>query len=971
MRNILTSVLLFLLISSLYSNNEDDIIKARKAYSRYIEYAHPSPIKVKSYNEIPEFLLDKSDIRFKDISTTVSEINFAQKMQNESSIAVNPKNPKNLIASAVDYRDNSSTWVYVSHDGGLSWENINLGKPFTYWRSTNDPSVAYNSDGVAFLNYGGFQTQPNLNGEENGENAVFVARSFDEGKTWEAHIPVIIHLGLQTLDSNFEDKYYIEIDNSPESPYFGDIYIPWKRVTARDSATQIVVSKSTDNGSTWSDPIGISHRLSGSSEDTTFGQSFPLATTSPEGYVYVCWNHGIEHGVGFVKSLDGGLTYSEPRIIHNYEIFGETRLLAGQGYRHTVKGGVRAEAYPSMQCDFSENSPGKGNIYLSWSADNPPNVYFSKSTNQGDTWTEPVIVHSETKNDQFWQWLEIDPITGDLAIMYLDSRDDPDNIMVDCYVSYSSDQGETWIDRKASSEQSDLRLNPFTGNAFAGDYSGIAFHDGIIYPSWVDMRNAGEDITDSDVYTSIVNINAPNPVENFAAEVIPEDPTKLNISWVAPTETTFGKKLNMEDFSYKLYRNEEFVNEFSSNILLFEDKQLIPYTDYNYAIKVHSAKDSSILVELKATSGGSIAPGLPSIAEFQTEYSNQNEIKFGVKIPDTRADGNTILVGLNKLYLEVIYKDSFMIRQSEIDLNDEDRGQIIDISEILFSPELLQKGYYTLKAKVSSELSGITANSEELVFDFYFGEKQYELFDSFDDNELARYLIKGNWQLTDEFSFSGGKSLTESPLANYKTSHSDTLTLFPVYLKADEKAELSFYIAGLMHSSDPLIIQYSFDNGSWQDLISIRNLDFEPWKDNIKNDDDWKFEQFNINNPNNSESKLQIRFAFVSNALLTGDGCYLEDIQINSVASSVKNSSNIQTMLYPNPAKDKISIITNSKLINKIEIFDILGNRLLHLDNISVDNQYQINLSQLKQGTYFIKYQFQGEVIFDKFVKIN
>jgi len=73
------------------------------------------------------------------------DISENYKMQNESSIAVNPKNPMNLIGSAVDYRAQSSTWVYISHDGGKTWVNINLGKPFPYWYSTNDPSVMFDA----------------------------------------------------------------------------------------------------------------------------------------------------------------------------------------------------------------------------------------------------------------------------------------------------------------------------------------------------------------------------------------------------------------------------------------------------------------------------------------------------------------------------------------------------------------------------------------------------------------------------------------------------------------------------------------------------------------------------------------------------------------------------------------------------------------------------------------------------------
>ncbi|MFN3781126.1 MAG: hypothetical protein ACK4SO_02995, partial [Candidatus Kapaibacteriota bacterium] len=413
----------------------------REYFKKLIQTAHPLPdLDVKELPAVP-FAEPSSSSFFYNVPVTVEEVGQYQ-MQNESSIAVNPKNPKVLISMAVDYRDTSAAWIYFSTDGGRTWKNKKLGRPYPNWRSSNDPSVAFSYDGIGYAVYGAFG---NLSDSSLlfGENGVFLARTFDECKTWEAHIPIIVHRGEQTLDSAFEDKYYITVDNSLSSPFKGNLYVTWKRVIPRDSSTQIVISKSTDKGITWSTPVPVSPRKSGSSEDTTFGQSFPLATCGPNGEVFVVWNDGIEKGIGFAKSTDGGNSFSAPKIIIRYNPFGRPKNITNQGYRHTVKDKVRAEAYPSIVCDYT-GGPRNGYLYLCWAADSVPNIYFSRSTDGGQSWTTPKIVHSVEDNDQFWPWIALDPVNGDLAIMYLDSRRDLQNIFVECWVSYSSDGGQTW-----------------------------------------------------------------------------------------------------------------------------------------------------------------------------------------------------------------------------------------------------------------------------------------------------------------------------------------------------------------------------------------------------------------------------------------------------------------------------------------------------------------------------------------------
>src|SRR5205085_7825980 len=79
--------------------------------------------------------------------------------QDETSIAVNPTNPKNAVGGANDYRLGwGASGFYVTTDGGSHWyDGI---KPFTtnanqardHIDGGGDPSIAFDRDGVVYYN---------------------------------------------------------------------------------------------------------------------------------------------------------------------------------------------------------------------------------------------------------------------------------------------------------------------------------------------------------------------------------------------------------------------------------------------------------------------------------------------------------------------------------------------------------------------------------------------------------------------------------------------------------------------------------------------------------------------------------------------------------------------------------------------------------------------------------------------------
>ncbi|MGE5480547.1 MAG: T9SS type A sorting domain-containing protein [Chloroflexota bacterium] len=936
--------------------------RASGAYRRLMEAAHPTPDK-KKYKSEPQLLEAPAPLPyFLDVSATVNEGTDPNKMQNESSIAVNFTNPKNLIASAVDYRGESSTWVYVSDDGGASWINLNLGKPFSGWRSTNDPSVAFDKDGTGYLVYGGMGAIAVENGLLTGENGVFMARTTDEGKNWKAHMQVIVHQGQQSLDSNFEDKYYIQVDNSENSTYRHDLYIPWKRVTPRDSATQIVISKSTDRGESWSSPIGISPRLSGTSEDTTYGQSFPLATTGPNGEVYVVWNDGIEHAVGFAKSLDGGKTYSAPRLIQRYNIFGVTRLLEGQGWRHSLKVKVRAEAYPVVLADVSA-SPTRGNLYLTWAADNIPNIYFSKSTDKGETWSAPKIVHSDTTNDQFWQWLAQDPISGDLAIMYLDSRNDTENLLTECYVSYSSDGGETWIDKPASAAWSDLRRNPFQGNSFAGDYSGCAFYDGIVYPSWVDMRNTFENITDSDVFTAIVNTRLPEPPLAFKSVIDPNAPGQLKLQWLDPVNTVFNKPMIADSVKMLLYRDSVLIAQLPIGAKNYLDTGLAHYSKHFYAIKAEYKGYQSMERTLVGYPGGAKEPMAPVL----TGVASDDRVNYtvGAKLPAMRADSVTPLSNLASIDYYLDGKKSFTKELNSTDTN----------STLNQTIEFPGQGWYRVEAVAVDAEGNESARSNAL--ETYVGPFDFSYSDNVEEN-LPKYLVKGGWEATNEIAFDGAMSYSNAPKKSYENGQRDTLTLYPV-ASVEGSLTVEFAHIAEIAKGDSAYVEWGYyGDNKWNKIsdesgkpIIFNAATKASWGDKKLTADDWKQEKFSVNLTNHEP--VVVRFIFRANAVINSLGWYLDDIEING-AVSVSERAIEASKVFPNPANVSVNVKFEKEIPPgaRFELMNSMGELVYAPYEIGAERTVvTASIASLPEGVYFFKLIGGGETAFGKFIKIG
>jgi len=385
--------------------------------------------------------------------------------QVEPSIFINPKNTNEVIAGSVmnDY--------YYSKDGGQTWKSKSIKSKVN--GVNGDPCMLIDNDGKYYYfhlsNIGGTSL---IGGMVCERSNTIKGRFRKEGHT--------------LINAKFHDKQWVALN-----PKNNHIYMTWTQFDAYDSKdttkhSNIVFSKSTDQGMTWSNPIDIS-KFYGDCQDNDLTAEGAVPSVGLNGEIYVCWSRDSK--VYFNYSLDEGQTWLAEEII-----------IAEQknGWVIDIPGIFRCNGLPVTATDLSD-SEYKGTLYVNWgdqrNGEDNTDIWLKKSTDGGKTWSEDIRVNQDNSNHhQFLSWMTIDQTTGFIYIVYYDRRDS-DSIETEVYLSVSKDGGKTFEDTKIS----ESAFSP-NKNIFFGDYTNISAHNGVVRPIWTRL-----DSNQISLYTALVN----------------------------------------------------------------------------------------------------------------------------------------------------------------------------------------------------------------------------------------------------------------------------------------------------------------------------------------------------------------------------------------------------------------------------------------------------------------------------------
>lgn len=413
--------------------------------------------------------------------------------QSETAIAIDPTNTLHLVGGSNEIvRDPMR--AYYSFDGGASWAADDLPLPGPVSNNGfdfgSDPAVAFDSHGNVYYSYiVVFFSAGGLNGTE-----MAVARSSTGGRTWQA-----TYFDFNSGKGVFDDKPYIAVDNNPASPYRDTVYVTYDHTSnmngksSAHNAVQIAVSH--DGGMSFTGPQSLDG-LGGGPVSDIASQPF----VGPNGALYVAWQDIQNSRIGFVRSTDGGATYSAPSTVQRTNVPYEVAVPA-QALRQALM-------YPSCGVDNS-TGPYAGRLYCAYMdqrADGHTSIFLTLSDSGGIDWSAPTQVNDGPSSaDRFNHWLSIDPVDGSVNVSFYDTRNDPANLKTDVYYARSTDGGTTFGQNvRVTNVQSDETAPPADlGNQY-GDYEGIAAYGGVAHPIWTDGRfdaTLGEEVFSARITT--------------------------------------------------------------------------------------------------------------------------------------------------------------------------------------------------------------------------------------------------------------------------------------------------------------------------------------------------------------------------------------------------------------------------------------------------------------------------------------
>ncbi|MFT0172050.1 sialidase family protein [Paraburkholderia mimosarum] len=424
-------------------------------------------------------------------------------------LAVNPALPRNLIGVWQQDRwsDGGAHGLVAgfSFDGGTTWGETTLpfsacapGTPAALqYERASDPWVSVGPDGTAYTVSISFNNS-------NNSNAVGAAVSRDGGKTW-GNLSVLI-ANNEPGAKFFNDKE--SVTANPIKP--GVAYAVWDRLENpngnpyADLHTEAfrgpaLFAKTVDGGRTWSSPKIIVNFVA--SRRQTIGNQ--IVVSSQDGTLYDFFSiftppfNVASNKVAFIKSTDDGATWTEPQIIADQRTVTVRDPNTGEALR-------TGDIIPEPAID-----PATGQLYVVWqdsrfNGGQFDEIALSTSTNGGNTWSTPIRVNTPTGRAAFNPSVRVNSV-GTVAVTYYDFRDlqagNTTTLPTNIWRTTSTNGGQSFGGELHVAGPFNMKTAPVSRGFFVGDYQGLDVM-GTTFVSFIVQTNSGNLTNRTDVFAA-------------------------------------------------------------------------------------------------------------------------------------------------------------------------------------------------------------------------------------------------------------------------------------------------------------------------------------------------------------------------------------------------------------------------------------------------------------------------------------
>jgi hypothetical protein len=261
--------------------------------------------------------------------------------------------------------DDADILVSWSADDGRNWSAPAPVNSYAETDTADDfnPSIATDGSGRWIVVW---ETTYDLGGTIGNDQDIVMSISNNSGQSWTVASVLEPSAAGDTADDFLAD---LETDGD------GNWIAAWSRY---ESASDLVVARSTDNGDTWASAVGL-HEQPLETEGQDFGVE--LATDSEGSWIAV-WESGValagtvgpDQDILFSRSLDDGATWTTPAAL-NTDAAGEDEL----------------DSVPRIV------AAGHGRWLVAWLSENPiggitgtdPDIHVAYTPDDGTTWSDP------------------------------------------------------------------------------------------------------------------------------------------------------------------------------------------------------------------------------------------------------------------------------------------------------------------------------------------------------------------------------------------------------------------------------------------------------------------------------------------------------------------------------------------------------------------------------------------------------